>query len=161
MICCRIRVSGLVMSTSTSGLFTWLVRPSFTTSGKYLNTGTNQKTPKENTFKTGSNENCSHICLFFFLPLSCVLDRGIWMRWHHWHCIRGRHLKTDKTWIKHVELWPSSAVGEVDMNYGCLIWYVVRGMFPICNSGLNQTEPNHWASLRWVKSDPKLKNIVK
>lgn len=38
MICCRMSVSGLVMSTSTSGLFTWLVRPSFTTSGKYLDT---------------------------------------------------------------------------------------------------------------------------
>lgn len=36
MICWRMSVSGRVMSTSTSGLFSWLVRPSFTTSGKYL-----------------------------------------------------------------------------------------------------------------------------
>lgn len=36
MICCLMKVSGLVMSTSTSGLLSWFVRPSFTTSGKYL-----------------------------------------------------------------------------------------------------------------------------
>lgn len=36
MICCRMKVSGLVMSTSTSGLLIWLVKPSFIISGKYL-----------------------------------------------------------------------------------------------------------------------------
>lgn len=36
MICCLMKVSGLVMSTSTSGLLIWLVSPSFMISGKYL-----------------------------------------------------------------------------------------------------------------------------
>lgn len=36
MICCLMKVSGRVMSTSTSGLLIWLVSPSFMISGKYL-----------------------------------------------------------------------------------------------------------------------------
>ena len=36
MICCRIVMSGLVMSISTSGLLIWLAKPSPMTSGRYL-----------------------------------------------------------------------------------------------------------------------------
>lgn len=46
MICCRIVMSGLVMSSSTSGLLIWLAKPSPITSGRYL-IGWDEKTREE------------------------------------------------------------------------------------------------------------------
>lgn len=94
MICCRIKVSGRVMSISTSGLLCWLVRPSFTTSGKYLDMTGNKKklTPKKHlTFTLNALENITFgnftkplsteeipaatenfTCKFYIFYVSCV-----------------------------------------------------------------------------------------